>query len=39
VPDPARTALYRDLRCTFNKTYHALESHLYRSGGPVPAGQ
>jgi xylulokinase len=28
-PDPTRAALYRDLRSTFNKTYHALESHLY----------
>jgi hypothetical protein len=30
TPDPARAALYRDLRSTFNKTYHALESQLYQ---------
>jgi xylulokinase len=29
TPDPTRAALYRDLRSTFNKTYHALESQLY----------
>jgi len=28
-PDPTNAALYRDLRSTFNETYHALESHLY----------
>jgi xylulokinase len=29
TPDPTRAALYRDLRSTFNKTYHTLESQLY----------
>ena len=29
TPDPTRAALYRDLRSTFNKTYHVLESQLY----------
>jgi xylulokinase len=32
-PDPARATLYRDQRSVFNKTYHALESHLYRRSG------
>ena len=36
-PDPARAALYREQRGLFNKTYHALESHLYRRAGQVPA--
>lgn len=30
TPDPTRVSLYRDLRSTFNKTYHALESQLYQ---------
>ncbi|HUW12071.1 MAG TPA: FGGY family carbohydrate kinase [Anaerolineae bacterium] len=37
-PDPVRAALYRDQRSVFNKTYLALESHLYHRSGQVPAG-
>jgi xylulokinase len=33
-PDPTTAALYRDLRNTFNKTYQALESHLYHFSVP-----
>jgi sugar (pentulose or hexulose) kinase len=29
TPAPTTAALYRDLRNTFNKTYHTLESQLY----------
>jgi xylulokinase len=37
-PDPTTAALYRDLRSTFNKTYRALEPHLYPRAGQVPEG-
>jgi xylulokinase len=35
TPDPTRASLYRDLRSTFNETYHALESQLYRRADQV----
>ena len=38
-PDPAVAALYREQRCLFNETYHALEPHLYRRGGQPRAGR
>ena len=37
-PDPAKAVLYRDQRLLFNKTYHALETHLYGRPGQVLAG-
>jgi sugar (pentulose or hexulose) kinase len=37
-PDPVRAALYRDQRRVFNKTYLALEPHLYHRSGQIPAG-
>jgi len=39
LPDPARVALYRDQRSAFNRTYEALESHLYHRTAPATAGR
>jgi xylulokinase len=36
-PDPVTAALYREQRSAFNKTYQALESHLYHRADQVPA--
>jgi xylulokinase len=35
TPDATRAGLYRDLRSTFNETYRALESQLYRRADQV----